>query len=409
MRRSYRASREGFEKAEKAFQLKGKTQEYLAGAASCTRQTVNKFFAKKPIEKRLFQAICNELDLEWGEIAELELEEEQSCRNSVMDTARENICEITKEDYSTTKVLTPPVSVVEKQNVNCNSEQLVITFTGDIENLQKDPNYVAGVLALMQAVSKDASLKIEKIELGSIKITFSGSPEGLKRLEELIKSGNLKEVEGMPVENVQLLTGVTIQEEQDKFRLVREIITQGGEGRNLCDVNLSGANLRGADLSNADLSCADLSGTDLRNVNLSRSDLNCADLSGADLTDAELSGTYLHDAIIDSATRISNKWRLVWEILNQAHESRNLRGVDLYNANLVGANLRKADLEGANLYNANLYNANLEGANLYNANLEGAILWRANLEGAILEGANLYNANLVRDIVRRYIRRRSIL
>ncbi|MEH2457514.1 hypothetical protein [Nostoc sp.] len=50
----------------------GRTQEYLAGGASCSRQTVGKFFAKKYVDKNIFQSICNELGLEWEDIAELE-------------------------------------------------------------------------------------------------------------------------------------------------------------------------------------------------------------------------------------------------------------------------------------------------------------------------------------------------
>lgn len=77
MARSLRASIDGAKKAEVALERKGWTQDYLAGKADCTRQTVGKFFARRPIEKRLFQAICIGLELEWGEIAELEVGSEQ--------------------------------------------------------------------------------------------------------------------------------------------------------------------------------------------------------------------------------------------------------------------------------------------------------------------------------------------
>lgn len=65
MARSLQASLEGINKAKKAFELKGKTQEYLAGATSCTRQTIRKFFNRKSIDKTIFQNICSELDLIW--------------------------------------------------------------------------------------------------------------------------------------------------------------------------------------------------------------------------------------------------------------------------------------------------------------------------------------------------------
>jgi predicted NACHT family NTPase len=72
MARSLKASVEGLEKAKSAFKLKGKTQDYLAGSVSCNRGVVINFFARKTVATNLFQAICTELGLEWGEIAELD-------------------------------------------------------------------------------------------------------------------------------------------------------------------------------------------------------------------------------------------------------------------------------------------------------------------------------------------------
>lgn len=86
MARSLQASTAGLEKANKAFNLKGWTQDYLAGAAGCCRQTIYKFFGRQPIEKRFFQSICTELGLEWGEIAELEAGEEKPIAPTTIDT-----------------------------------------------------------------------------------------------------------------------------------------------------------------------------------------------------------------------------------------------------------------------------------------------------------------------------------
>jgi predicted NACHT family NTPase len=72
MARSQKASVEGLKKAELTFNTKGKTQEYLAGSVGCTRQVVINFFARRTVATRFFQAICIELGLEWGEIAELD-------------------------------------------------------------------------------------------------------------------------------------------------------------------------------------------------------------------------------------------------------------------------------------------------------------------------------------------------
>ena len=75
MGRSLRVSKEGLAKAKKAFDLKGWTQDYLAGTAGCSRGTVINFFARRPVAKQLFQTFCTELGLEWGEMAELEADE----------------------------------------------------------------------------------------------------------------------------------------------------------------------------------------------------------------------------------------------------------------------------------------------------------------------------------------------
>jgi predicted NACHT family NTPase len=72
MTRSLKASIEGLKKAQSAFKLKGKKQEYLAGSVSCNRGVIINFFARRTVETELFQAICTELGLEWGEIAELD-------------------------------------------------------------------------------------------------------------------------------------------------------------------------------------------------------------------------------------------------------------------------------------------------------------------------------------------------
>ncbi|MEH1788401.1 MAG: pentapeptide repeat-containing protein [Nostoc sp.] len=393
MGRSCRASKQGLEIAEAAFKLKGWTQEYLAGRVGCTRQTVIKFFARRPVEKHLFKAMCDELDLEWGEIAQLESEDEQSSRSLDMDTEPGKTYEVVQEERIAAQVLTSPVSLVEKQNANC-KEQLVITLTGDVESVLNNPDVQAALLVLMQKASKDASLTIDRIEKGSIKITFSGTPEGLKRLEEQITSGNLREVLNMPVENVQLLASGTTGEEQDKIRLVQEIIAQGARGRDLSDADLSGADLRGTNLIYADLSCADLNCADLRNANLEGADLNCANLRGTNLESANLNGVSLHDAVIDEATIISDKWHLLWKILNHLSEGRDLRNANLSDANLSNANLSDADLRNANLFAADLSSADLSFANLNLANLSHADLSGANLSGTMLFVSDLSDANL---------------
>jgi transcriptional regulator with XRE-family HTH domain len=94
MGRSLHTSKTGLAAADKAFKLKGWTQDYLAGAAGCSRQTVSNFFARRPVEKQLFQAICTELGLEWQDIAELDEAEKPDKSLSVdelVQSVRDNL------------------------------------------------------------------------------------------------------------------------------------------------------------------------------------------------------------------------------------------------------------------------------------------------------------------------------
>jgi len=79
--------------------------------------------------------------------------------------------------------------------------------------------------------------------------------------------------------------------------------------------------------------------------------------------------------------------------------TKDLRNLDLVEANLQGAHLMGAHLQGAhlafsNLQEANLLGANLQRANLWRANLQRAYLIGANLQRASLEGANLHGTDL---------------
>ncbi|MGL6339974.1 MAG: NACHT domain-containing protein, partial [Waterburya sp.] len=72
VKRSLKASTFGFDKAKRAFERKGWTQEYLAAEVGLsTRQSVWKFFTGKAIERNIFIDLCFQLDIDWQEIADL--------------------------------------------------------------------------------------------------------------------------------------------------------------------------------------------------------------------------------------------------------------------------------------------------------------------------------------------------
>lgn len=85
VKRAIRASKEGLEKAKFALSSQGWTQEYLAGMASCTRQTINKFFKGQPVDKSIFLDICKQLGLVLDEIAEFEIGVEEAPQFSEID------------------------------------------------------------------------------------------------------------------------------------------------------------------------------------------------------------------------------------------------------------------------------------------------------------------------------------
>ena len=94
-----------------------------------------------------------------------------------------------------------------------NKQQLAFVLTGTISEV--DRTKLRAIQAHLRKISGDAELTIIDVEEGSIKLKLNGSPEGLKKLEELFKSGELTEVLGITVEDVQLLSGDTQKEEKN--------------------------------------------------------------------------------------------------------------------------------------------------------------------------------------------------
>jgi len=216
------------------------------------------------------------------------------------------------------------------------------------------------------------------------------------------------------------LSQVNLQYTDEKWYLVWDIVNNGAVGRNLQGVDLSmtdleGANLFAADLSNvnltgtklnranlansnlvnanltqADLRMANLSMANLRKANLWGADLRNADLSSANLSEVSLKYVKLHHARIQEAI-ISEKWYLVWDVLNNGAEGRDLSGVDLSEADLSAANFKNANLSGSNLSNSILNDSNFSWADFSGANLA-----RANFAGANCDWADFSRANLAR-------------
>jgi DNA-binding Xre family transcriptional regulator len=313
------ASKKGVETAEKALIRLGFGSKSNFAVVHLSRTTVTKFFNQVPIQLDSFKRICDALKLKWEEIAGIT---QESLINhepiEIQVNARPDI-----EKGVQQEMLGRQVTVIDKHSQEIKA---VITLQGDI-SLISDPQIFE---ALFKKYGRD-TIHITDIREGSIKLIIEGSQEDIERLLILIKSGELTELDGFPVEDAQILSESSEDDEssEQKWRLVEEIVTNQIIGR-----DLSGADLSDADLKNACLIGASLSGADL----------NDSDLSHAYLSDANLSGSYLSHAYLMLA---------------------NLRG-----ANLSDADLSDADLSGANLSGANLRGANLSGANLSGIQVE---------------------------------------
>jgi len=381
------ASLEGVKIADKALKRLGfETPINFAKSRLLGRSTVSKFFNCQHIQLDSFKKICQELKLDWRPIAELSEEEPSQipgrtdCINPDINEGVENMLPPTSYRK---------VTVIDKKT---NTVKAEIKLIGDINSFGDSSR----VEFILREFSGD-TIKIIDIKEGSIRLTVEGSQEDIDRLVSLIKSGELKEVSGFPVADVQILSESSEDDESNelnnKWHLVREIVTQGIKDRNLSGVDLSDADLSGANLIDADLSGADLRSAYLRSANLRSADLSGADLSRADLSRANLSGADLRSANLRSAD-LSGADLSGADLSGANLIGANLSGADLIGANLSGADLRSANLIGADLSGANLRSADLSGADLSRADLIGANLSGANLSGANLSGANLSDANL---------------
>ncbi|MEP0873693.1 pentapeptide repeat-containing protein [Trichocoleus desertorum AS-A10] len=272
-----------------------------------SKSTVDKFFNRQPIQLDSLKAICEALRIEdWRTIAELEPLVAQCASEASKKEAELDVVEaIASQPMNTSLTAARHITVASREN---GEVQFEIVLRGDIASID---DQVQKTLETIFRRLSGSTITITDIKAGSIRIKLQGSPEDAARLIDRLTSGELTEVNGLPIENIQILSQNFLEEiEQSSFDkkwdLVREISTHPVQqwqlsGADLSDADLRGADLSDADLRGADLSDADLSGADLSDADLSGADLRGADLSGADLSGADLSGADLSDADLSDA------------------------------------------------------------------------------------------------------------
>ena len=210
---TYIASEKGVEKAEKAL-LGFESKSKFAEAQLLSRSTVTKFFNQKPIQLDSFKRICEALKLKWEEI-------EERAKESLNPSQPEKQINPSEEGGEVPPIVRKVIAVDER------SQEVLaaVILEGDINSVQSD------AVAFHSDFSKKypgSTIKIVAIKKGSIKIIIKGSPEDIQKLLSDFKAENITQINGFPVQDIQILSESSEDEESSerKWRLVKEIITK---------------------------------------------------------------------------------------------------------------------------------------------------------------------------------------
>lgn len=237
MAKSLRASPEGIKKATTALTGKAWTHDQLAEKLNlCTRWSVSQFFRGKTVKRQTFVEICQKLDLDWQEIAELipreaepesEEEEPASTSKNLLDEKflnyGDDIARSLKENANETiqkwrnlknmlDALISPSATDEKQKPS-HEGRAAFVVVGSIS--KDDIAKLQAITALLQDLTGDTSIKIVDIEKGSVKLILEGSQQSLEQIDTLFKTGQLTEVLGIPIQDVQFVDSTASEPNKD--------------------------------------------------------------------------------------------------------------------------------------------------------------------------------------------------
>lgn len=123
--RSLQASPEGIRKAQAALTRHSFSQAGLAAELGISRQPVSKFFHGKPVDRSIFVEICEELDLNWGEVVASNSHFDTAPEKSTIEidhlviTVREKICSSLQKRCGSLRVLdmTQPIALLGEQGL----------------------------------------------------------------------------------------------------------------------------------------------------------------------------------------------------------------------------------------------------------------------------------------------------
>jgi uncharacterized protein YjbI with pentapeptide repeats len=294
------ASQAGVESAERSlirqgFETKGNFAKFLIMGKS----TVDNFFNRKGIQPDSFKRICNGLKLNWKDIMEQGL---------IVNPVTVDSPALSGFSTSSGLVFGSPGALNEESICSINTvdginteTRLVLVLEGDFNSINNESKQAIEILLRNGFGS---TIKVTDIQSGSIRITIQGDKKDVAKLVDRFTSGQLKEVNGLAVEENQILSPDFLEETKGliypkKWELVQDIVTNQMRDRQLVNADLSDADLSNVNLSGADLSGADLSGADLRSADLRSADFNRADLSRSDLSRADLRSLTHRDLVFD--------------------------------------------------------------------------------------------------------------
>jgi uncharacterized protein YjbI with pentapeptide repeats len=278
------ASQDGVEIAKRSLSRLGfDSKDGFAKAQTMGKSTVDKFFNRKGIQLDSFKRICEGLTLTWSEILEQDISVNPINLNSSAPPIASKPSGLVSDSPGSLR--RESACSINTVNEEIQITNLEIVLKGDFNSIN---NEVQQAIEILLRNGFGSAIRIVDIQPGSIRITIQGNKEDIVRLVDRFTSGELSEINGFAVEELQARDPELLEEIEptisvSKWDLVRDIVDNPKSDRQLVGVDLSDADLSGADLCNADLSNADLSGADLRSADFNRADLSGADLSCSNL------------------------------------------------------------------------------------------------------------------------------
>ena len=219
------ASAEGIEQADNALVRLG--FESKANFAECkllSRSSVTKFFNRESLRPDTFKKICEILKLDW---------------EKMLDSG--SLIPINDQQGSSIQGISRQITVIDKQN----EVQANIVLIGDITSIEFDFKTTLEVLLKEYG---GCTIQVTNIRAGSIRVTIKGSQQDVQRLIDRFAAGELTELNGFSLEEIQLLEGVLSNTSEASSSPNKRDVTQ----------EIVGDTRKNRKLSNADLSDADL-------------------------------------------------------------------------------------------------------------------------------------------------------